>query len=533
MTLSIIMTTLRSSPRSSVTLLASGVATAVSAVVALQLSISSFSTSLDDTTDHDDAHQPQHDSIQQTPFITIEPDFIDRIRCKSYMKDTQRGIPNSLRIMTVDVPEFRHHLLHRHNTGGKTSSSCAVNYRASFADGIAPERHLPDGRRVEQKMLAQSVYQCKTSRAVVGIEVLEISVRNLNPNNVRRNAPVMNAVEKIKQSIEERTSKDDSTNKTRQKKKEESKAQQPVLATDEDELIAPWNQYAWRDELVLRVSRNGQVDVFLLSENHEPPSFVVVVLLLLQLEGRVQYGAMMEKSTWLSRLAGDQVYRPSIHHSKRWYEHLLPLILCSDPAGVDGVEGTWASNMPHAVVANGLALNQVPGSLLLLKKTCDDLEIPLYVIHDPRRWVSTNKDLNEAIRDLRQTVKANIIHSATKGSGSAFSRGYYLGKVEAETKQQIKEQYETITANFTAVHQELDHDWSRLSAKELEDKLADHKAIIQVNGKTKMYTQGLLDLATKLLLLDRETHHHPSQKMLDTPQMGQKSIPEPPVDDGR
>lgn len=238
----------------------------------------------------------------------------------------------------------------------------------------------------------------------------------------------------------------------------------------------------------------------------------------------------MEKTTWLSRLTGDQVYRPSIRHSKRWYEHLLPFILCRDPAGVDGVEGTWASNMPHAVVANGVALNRVPGSLLLLRKTCDDLDIPLYIIHDPRRWVSTNKDLNEAIRDLRQTVKANVISSASKGSGSAFSRGYYLGQLEAETKQQIKEQYENIKANFTALNAELDHDWSRLSAKELEEKLAEHKAI-QMKGKTKIYAQCLIDLASKLL--DRETNQ--SQMSDTTVKVGQSNpAPAPgeqPVDD--
>jgi hypothetical protein len=225
----------------------------VSAVAAL-----SSSTSLD-------AAQP-HESA---PFTAIEPDFMDRIRHKSYMKDTQRGIPNSLRIMTVDVPELRHHL---HGT-------CAVDYKASFADGIAPDRHLPDGRRVEQKTLAQSVYNCKASRAV-GIEVLEVSVRSLNPNNVRRNAPVLNAVEKIKQSIEERTSKDDSASKKGQKKNEESQVEEPVCATEEDELVAPWNQYAWCDELVLRVRRDmvesGGVPV---SETAKPSNRAVVVVL--------------------------------------------------------------------------------------------------------------------------------------------------------------------------------------------------------------------------------------------------------------
>ena len=145
-----------------------------------------FATSLDDDTD---AQQQQQQYHVET---FLEPDFMDRIRRKPYMKEQrERGfLPTHLRIMTIDVPELRHHL----------HGVCGINYKASFEDGVAPDRILSDGRRITQSTLAQSVYQCKTSRAV-GLEVLETSVRPLNPNNVRRNVPAVNAVEKIKQSM--------------------------------------------------------------------------------------------------------------------------------------------------------------------------------------------------------------------------------------------------------------------------------------------------------------------------------------------
>lgn len=219
---------------------------------------------------------------------------------------------------------------------------------------------------------------------------------------------------------------------------------------------------------------------------------------LSQLEGRVPFGALVEKSSWVARLWGEPVYQPTIQLSKRWYEYFLPYFLCHDPAGIDGEDGTWASNMPHAIIANGRLLHRVPGSLLLLRKTCDDLGIPLYIIHDPRRWVSTNKDLNEVIHDLRHTVKANIILTATKGSGSAFSRGYYLGKMETETKYQVKEHYQSVTDKFAAFNAQLEHDWSQLGVEALEEKLKEHKAI-QGNGSAKFYTNGLIALARQVL----------------------------------
>ena len=200
-----------------------------------------FATSLDEDTNASQHHQQQ----QQPPVDTfLEPDFMDRIRRKPYMKEQrERGfLPTHLRIMTIDVPELRHHL----------QGACGINYKASFEDGVAPDRILSDGRRITQATLAQSVYRCKTS-STIGLEVLETSVRPLNPNNVRRNAPVVNAVEKMKQSIQ--TTKSNQTSTNQQKKTTiPIEVEEPVPATEQDEVTAPWNQYAWPDELVLRVS---------------------------------------------------------------------------------------------------------------------------------------------------------------------------------------------------------------------------------------------------------------------------------------
>lgn len=90
--------------------------------------------------------------------------------------------------------------------------------------------------------------------------------------------------------------------------------------------------------------------------------------------------------------------------------------------GEDGIDGDYgrdkktinrASSKPHAVIADGSAMQRVPGALRYLTKCCKEADVPLFIINDPRVWGgNTNKDLESAARDIRKTIKHRIVSNA-------------------------------------------------------------------------------------------------------------------------
>jgi hypothetical protein len=221
----------------------------------------------------------------------IETDLMERIAQKPYLQaftsneQHPKGVPHRLRILAIDVPEMR----------TAFDGECRINLSKIYADDIAPAKALPKyenggdattttsskqqkkkrtkmAASVAQKSMAKSLIKCRKQKKI-GVELLEASVADLNPHNMRKThqfgnlvsydpgkyatRPVAAAATKNHASNEEEKEEEENTPTTAttggtsiRKDSEEG----PVLATADDEVDAPWNQYAWIEELQLRVS---------------------------------------------------------------------------------------------------------------------------------------------------------------------------------------------------------------------------------------------------------------------------------------
>ena len=230
----------------------------------------------------------------------------------------------------------------------------------------------------------------------------------------------------------------------------------------------------------------------------------------------------MEPSSRIQRLLFGVVYKTTIPSSRAPWEYLLLPIFHRNPAGTDApYQKNWASNKPHAVIADGAAMQRVPGSLRFLQKVCHDNNVPLYIIHDPRVWGgNTHQDLPEALYDMRKTIKQNIVMQAMQG-GSAFARGRMLGQAETEAKWQAKDigrrTRQAIRDANVKLKIERENDWSELKVNELQAKLVEHKVIVLPDGKDKMakaestipeYTPGMVDLSRQCVAHEEERQMH-------------------------
>lgn len=175
----------------------------------------------------------------------------------------------------------------------------------------------------------------------------------------------------------------------------------------------------------------------------------------------------------------------------------MPSFLSGEKVGgEDGIDGDYgkngrtinrASSKPHAVIADGSAMQRVPGSLRYLTKCCKEADVPLFIINDPRVWGgNTNKDLESAARDIRKTIKARIVSNAlTIKEGQMFQRGRILGKMETETKWQLKDAgrrtRQAVTDAAARLQKERDENWATLDKKDLLKKLVEKK-IVSIEG---------------------------------------------------
>lgn len=251
------------------------------------------------------------------------------------------------------------------------------------------------------------------------------------------------------------------------------------------EIEAPWNQYSWMEEMRIRI--NGQVN----------------------------FDAPLEQSSTYRRLLFGNVYKVTVPAVSTIWDIFLPPFARSDPDGVDGRNraNVRASNKPHAVIANGAALQTVPGSLRLLQKLCKKADVPLFIVHDPRGWGgNTHDNLEEALRDMRSSIKNRVISNALKQQGSsAFTRGRLLGQIETETKWQIRDK-KRITKEVLALdggrrRKPEKRDWSSCDVADLEKKLIDRKVIQVVTNSMgddsdnveagRSYTPAMAEIAKK------------------------------------
>lgn len=419
---------------------------------------------------------------QLTEHISI--DFCDKLANKSYLHfssdhiGTQRppGIPTSLRILAIDLPETR-----RAFTGG----TCHQAANFVYPDGIAPNKridinllssdHAEKKRKekpteevhlqIEQKAWVKSMYQCANiNTKKVTVQLMEADMIALNPLNLRKTRHIG------KIHYDPGRYEDERRRKTIHK---QHRDEQHSPLTPQDEMEAPWHQHAWLEEMKLRIS------------------------------GRVPFGAPMIPSGRWNRLLYGNAYQPTVSNATSWSDRLA-FWRPSNPLGIDGEShgDNWASNKPHAVVANGSTLQRVPNALRELQQACREHNVPLYVIRDPRTWGgNTHDDLSQVIRDMRSTIKKQMVTQSLQiSAGTAFARGRWLGDLEASTRWRAHDLVEKTKVTLAKANDTrkrlVDSDWSQLDANALETKFAEH-GIIARQGAEARCTEAFEILAHK------------------------------------
>lgn len=199
----------------------------------------------------------------------IEVHLMDKIQQKSYLETAKDGIPSTLRILAIDLPDIRKEAF---------AGECYLSHDKVFADDIAPakvievpgrgveesndkqaKKETKEKLRIAQKALVKSLIQCKSpqSQQRIGVEVLEASVADLNPYRLRKTHQVGNF--KYDPGKYYASNKGDQKPKDTDEEIEEADQAEFMLDTAayEDEIEAPWNQYSWIEEMRLRVSSAG------------------------------------------------------------------------------------------------------------------------------------------------------------------------------------------------------------------------------------------------------------------------------------
>lgn len=223
--------------------------------------------------------QKQPPSGEQPQHFQIETDLMQRIAQKPYLQAFTsnerhpRGVPNRLRVLAIDVPEMR----------TSFDGECRLNLSKIYADGVAPPKDIDGSKKhgkttAMQKSLAKSLIKCRKQKKI-GVELLEASVEDLNPNNMRRTHQFGNLLKydpgkyatravghrEKEDDVDEKTKTSESENEHQDQSKKSSSTGgvtvrkdtedgDSVPATEDDEFDAPWNQYAWIEEMQLRVS---------------------------------------------------------------------------------------------------------------------------------------------------------------------------------------------------------------------------------------------------------------------------------------
>jgi hypothetical protein len=221
---------------------------------------------------------------------------MDKIADKPYLPVTKkRSVPRRLRLLAIDVPEMRSEGI---------DGECRVNLARTYVDGVAPPKRIGENhhhqQQVMQKSLARALVKCRHAQTHrIGVEMIEASVSDLNPHNLRRthqfgsykydpgkwattttatatdrdntasvpsneDVDVSNAKENHKLDFVHDEDNDNVATEATPRSsgaKEDGQDGGTVLACAEDEYDAPWNQYAWIQELQLRVSSQTETQV--------------------------------------------------------------------------------------------------------------------------------------------------------------------------------------------------------------------------------------------------------------------------------
>lgn len=455
-----------------------------------------------------------------------------------------KGVPSRLRILVLDVPKFKEEALEDHGVCQLPSEIFSTN-GPKFVDGVAPPKAVDkksttgyyyskgdkssrkerraNMKPITQKSLAKQLYYCYDSRQaskdnetqkqkpVIGVEILEGSILDLNPNNIRRTYTSTSGKMRKSHSVHpsqfaeaEGVADVDEANEVEAEIETEIEEKEEEVETEEDlnesedtansdilanERTAPWNQYAWLEEMYLRI--NGIVPF---SEPiHRAHTF----------------------SQWLYGRIYSHTIAPTYSTHRLWMWWWWPAVFSNNRSNLiknGGVDGKgecnlygddsngrsllpWprkklnrASNKPHAVIADGAALHRVPGSLRFLTRTCRDANVPLFILNDPRSWGSqTHSTLSEAVVDIRRSVTDNVVsHCLDIREGSAFERGRLVGQFEKELAWQASEAARKTREAWKSARRRLERDkledWSELDDDELRQKLIERKVLTLGNS---------------------------------------------------
>mmetsp|Transcript_21247 Transcript_21247/g.45853 ORF Transcript_21247/g.45853 Transcript_21247/m.45853 type:complete len:430 (-) Transcript_21247:3257-4546(-) len=357
-----------------------------------------------------------------------------------------------------------------------------------------------------QKSLARALVRCRNRESKrIGVEILEASVYDLNAYNMRRTyqfgrirydpgryakmrARPGQSVSPSSPQIDGNDDDDGSESgpadvdefeeeamnveqSEREKGGKEARGRgrdrggkygdETIVATDEDELDAPWNQYAWIEEMQIRIA------------------------------GLIPFGAPTQRSSTWSRYIFGDAYRRTVPSARGPIRRILPSFLTGNKWGDDGIDGDYgrgrgmnrASAKPHAVVANGAAMQRVPGSLRHLTKCCREADVPLFIINDPRVWGgNTHSDLESAADDIRRAIKARVVVNALNiKEGSMYQRGRLVGQLETEARWLRKDMgrrtRQAVRDAQSRLRKERESDWSKLDEDDLADKLVERQVI--------------------------------------------------------
>lgn len=421
------------------------------------------------STSHLDGERKGDDDEDTTAWtFQIEVNFMDKLARKSYLQFQGGSSTNNVSTTSIQRPAAVPPTLRlltidlpevrRH---GFSHGICLERADHVYPDGIALPNKLTMSDKetllIEQKTYIKSYFECQQQQSgAVGVQVMEANTVSLNPDNLR----------KTHQFGRLRYDPGKLTNDSLQRTLS-------VQATAQDEMDAPWNQTAWMQELELRLS------------------------------GQVEFGSTLERANWWNRLLWGDVYRRSVRGST---------------AVDDGVHGC-SSHKPHAVVANGAALNRVPNALRFLQQTCKKHDVPLYVVQDPRKWNNTHTDIGQVLKDVRRTVKKRIVANSLQ-TGTAFARGRLVGQMETDAKWKSKEMLrktrESLRSAEESRKRKEEMDWSGLDESELQNELTRRGVMAKTaSGAAVSSTkamQTIVELLSKETTAADQTTHQTTQE---------------------
>lgn len=207
--------------------------------------------------------------------------------------------------------------------------------------------HAIETMEIVQKSLVKSLARCGDN----GVVLLEASVKDLNPKNVQRRMSFQSTTNKG-EGLPTSTADNISSESSSTIYAEEiagGHVDDESSGGYSEEIDAPWNQHAWAEELKLRIS------------------------------GGTTFDAPMQPSSSFSHFLFGNYYRRTVGQQGLW----LWLYPAKKHPTEDEYNSPIASHKPHAVIADGEAMQRVPGSLRELVRYCRNSDVPLYIINDP------------------------------------------------------------------------------------------------------------------------------------------------------